>query len=395
MFTQHKILGVILARDNLRGGTEEHHALNGHALIGYSIYAALNCKYIEELIVSTEDGEIAEISKEYGAQVPFMRPGELAKDDVWSRDALKHAVLEAEKYFDKVYDFVVEVPAVAPLRDAEDITGALEKLIVTGADSVISVCKVQDKHPVRMKRIVDDRLGDFTTEFPEGESSRRQDLEPCYVRNGAIYAMKRSTIIDNFSRVGKVSRPFIMPEEKSVNIDTNVDLCLAEALIKKGLCNNWPVRILPKTVIEKFPNPRKPKMLFSSAYEFLPVIKRHLIENYDVTFAFNAPRPKVVQMLEGKEIWVTATCPPYFIDKELIEISPKLKIIATPSTGTNHFDFKYAISEKITVLSLKDAPVIEDIHASAEFSSHCFWRWSIKSHIVTNGKDGCLAGKRA
>jgi phosphoglycerate dehydrogenase-like enzyme len=73
-------------------------------------------------------------------------------------------------------------------------------------------------------------------------------------------------------------------------------------------------------------------------------------------------------MLEDKEIWVTGTCPPYFIDKWLIDISPQLKILATPSTGTNHFDFKYAISKKITVLSLKDAPVIEDIHASAEFS---------------------------
>ena len=146
----------------------------------------------------------------------------MAEDHVFSRDALNHAVIETENIFNKKYDYVVELPAVAPLRDSEDIDLALEKLIRTNADSVISVVMVQDKHPVRMKRIKNKKLKDFTTEFPEGESSRRQDLEACYLRNGAIYSMKRTTIIDNYSRVGNDSRP-LSCYEKSVNIDEIID----------------------------------------------------------------------------------------------------------------------------------------------------------------------------
>ena len=89
-----------------------------------------------------------------------------------------------------------------------------------------------DKHPVRMKRIVDDQIKDFCKEFPEGDAGRRQDLEPCYLRNGGIYSMKRDTLIDEVTRHGKDSRPYVMDEMHSVNIDSMIDLKLAEALIK-------------------------------------------------------------------------------------------------------------------------------------------------------------------
>ena len=224
-----KTLGVILARGGSKGVERKNiRNLNGHPLIAYSIHAGLKSKYITDLVVSTDDKEIAKISNDYGAKTPFFRPSELAEDHVFSRDALNHAVIESENIFKKEYDYVVELPAVAPLRDSDDIDLALEKLFRTNADSVISVVMVQDKHPVRMKRINNEKLEDFTTEFPEGESSRRQDLEPCFLRNGAIYSMKRSTIIDKYSRVGDDSRPFIMPSEKSVNIDEIIDFYLAE-----------------------------------------------------------------------------------------------------------------------------------------------------------------------
>ena len=108
---------------------------------------------------------------------------------------------------------------------------AHEKLVETGADSVISVCRMQDKHPVRMKRIIDDTIQDFCKLHPEGEGSRRQDLEPCYIRNGAIYAMTRDCIVKEFSRNGSVSRPYIMDELVSVNIDSMIDLVTAKAIM--------------------------------------------------------------------------------------------------------------------------------------------------------------------
>ena len=94
-----------------------------------------------------------------------------------------------------------------------------------------SVTQMADKHPVRMKRIVDDQLEDFCKEYPEGEGSRRQDLEPCYIRNGAIYSMTRDCIVEKFSRHGDVCRPYVMDELSSVNIDTIIDFKLAEVLL--------------------------------------------------------------------------------------------------------------------------------------------------------------------
>lgn len=228
-----EILAVILARGGSKGIPNKNiKDLCGKPLIAYTIEAALASGIFSHVVVSTDSPKIAEVSKSFGAQVPFMRPDELSQDHVWSRDALRHAVLECEKVYSKTYDYVVELPCVAPLRNEKHIKEAVNKLVETKSDSVISVCQMQDKHPVRMKRIVEDTLQDFCKEFPEGEGSRRQDLEPCFIRNGAIYSMTRICIVDKFSRNGEVSRPYIMDELHSVNIDSMIDFYLAEALIR-------------------------------------------------------------------------------------------------------------------------------------------------------------------
>ena len=238
------ILGVILARGGSKGIPNKNiQPLNGHPLISYTIAAALKSKRLSKLVVSTDSNEISECAMKYGAEVPFMRPLDLAGDNVPSNEALKHAVLKSEKIFGTTFNYVIETPCVAPLRDHADINKALNMLMDTDADSVISVTQMQDKHPVRMKRIVDDKLEDFCAEYPEGESGdfRRQNLEPCFIRNGAIYSMKRDTIVLESSRWGSIIRPYVMPEERSVNIDTPIDLRLAELLISEGKCNNLPV----------------------------------------------------------------------------------------------------------------------------------------------------------
>ena len=240
------VLGVILARGGSKGIPNKNiYPLNGHPLISYTIAAALKSGILERLVVSTDSKEIATVAKKHGAEVPFMRPEELSGDEVPSNEALQHAVKESEKFYGTTFDYVVETPCVAPLRDHDDIKNAVSKLMDTDADSVISVTQMQDKHPVRMKRIVGDMLEDFCSEYSEGESGsfRRQDLEPCFIRNGAIYSMKRDTIVLHCSRWGNVIRPYIMPEERSVNIDTTMDLKLAEQLISEGRCNNNPVAV--------------------------------------------------------------------------------------------------------------------------------------------------------
>lgn len=229
-----KVLGVTLARGGSKGVPKKNiKQLDGKPLIAYTIKSALESEVFTNFIVSTDSKEIAMIAKEYGAEVPFMRPDELAQDHIWSRDALKHAVLECEKRYNIIYDYVFELPCVSPLRQSKHIREVFNKLISSDCDSVTSLVLEHDKHPVRMKKIVNDTIQDFTTEFPEGEGSRRQDLEPCYVRNGAIFAMTRDCIVKDFSRHGKVCRPYIMPPEASVNIDTMTDFKFAEFLMRE------------------------------------------------------------------------------------------------------------------------------------------------------------------
>ena len=227
-----KVLGVILARGGSKGIPKKNiKPIAGKPLIAWTIESALESGVFTHFVVSTDSEEIAQVARDYGASVPFMRPDELAQDHIWSRDALKHAVLASEDYYDVRYDYVIETPCVAPLRSSRYITEALALMVTANSDSVTSVTQMQDKHPVRMKRIVGGMLRDFTTEFPEGEGSRRQDLEPCYIRNGAIYAMKRDCIVEKFSRHGNSCAAYVMPENDSVNIDTMLDFKLAEILL--------------------------------------------------------------------------------------------------------------------------------------------------------------------
>jgi len=230
-----KVLGVTLARGGSKGVPKKNiKLLNNKPLIAYTIEAALDSDIFTNYIVSTDSEEIAEIASQYGAEVPFMRPGELAQDHIWSRDALKHAVLECEEVYDIKYDYVIELPCVAPLRNSIHIREAFDKLVETGCDSVTSFSQVHDKHPIRMKRIFNDDISDCCKEFPEGEGTRRQDLAICYIRNGAIFAMTRNCIVENFSRHGKNCKPYIMNELESVNIDTMIDFKLAELLLKEN-----------------------------------------------------------------------------------------------------------------------------------------------------------------
>ena len=99
----------------------------GHPLISYTVAAGLSSRHVTDLIVSTDSEEIAEVARAYGALVPFMRPAALAEDHIFSRDAVHHAVIETERVLGRVYDYVVEIPGTAPLRDGEDIDRALER----------------------------------------------------------------------------------------------------------------------------------------------------------------------------------------------------------------------------------------------------------------------------
>ena len=355
----HKtVLGVILARGGSKGIPKKNiYPLCGHPLIAYSITAALNSGHIDELVVSTDSEEIARVARRYGSKVPFIRPTDLAGDKVPSVDALRHAALEAEEFFGHQFDYIVELPCVAPLRDYTHINAALQKLHSTGCDSVISVVDTGEKHPIRLKKIIDDQIFDFCDEYPEpAVGSRRQDLKPeSYVRNGAIYSMTRKTLVDNHSRHGLDSRPYIMSSEKSINIDEPLDMKLAEFFIENGYCDNIPVR--------------HNEILVTTPLHFIGGAKKE-IEALDATIRFldKASKQDVIDCISTATGWICQPCPEYKIDEDILKHAKDLEFIASTSTGTSHIDKEYCEKHNIEVLCLRDSDKVSGITASSEFT---------------------------
>jgi CMP-N-acetylneuraminic acid synthetase len=231
-----RILGLTLARGGSKSVPRKNiKSIAGVPLIGYTISEALKSSLITRYIVSTDDEEIQKIAIECGADAPFLRPQHFSTDKASSVAAMQHAVDWVERQEGHKYDYIVELMCTNPMKSVEDIDASIEKLISTQADSVIAVHQLEDHHPARIKKIVKDKIVDFCiNEIPE---SRRQDLKPdAYIRSGSIYALKRDYLMIDGKRYGSDnSRPYILPKERAVNIDTEIDFMTAELMIKKRL----------------------------------------------------------------------------------------------------------------------------------------------------------------
>lgn len=247
-----KILAVILARGGSKSIKKKNLAcLNNHPLIAYTIVEALKSKYIDRVLVSSDDDEIRAVSVQYGAEAPFSRPEELSGDAAKPVECDLHATLWAENDKKIHYDFVVELLCTNPFKTFLDIDKALEMQMNTKADSVIAVCRLEDHHPIRIKKIVNGRIQDFC--FKEVPESRRQDLKPdAYIRNGSIYSMRRDMLAKHIRYGTQDSLAYIMPRERTVNIDEPMDLTIAQILMEKN----------PRTYL-------KPIMTLDEAYRIL------------------------------------------------------------------------------------------------------------------------------
>jgi CMP-N-acetylneuraminic acid synthetase len=233
-----KILAVITARGGSKGVVRKNiRSVCGRPLIAFTIETALAARhFLYRTVVSTDDLEIAAIAREHGADVPFMRPAELAGDKVPTLPVLQHAVSYVEDQDGITLDWVLLLQPTTPLRLFEDIEKSIKLALQNNCDSVISVVQVVAEHPILMKRIEDNRLLPYFIE--EREGTRRQDCEPpAYLRNGAIYLTRRDVLMGKDSIWGKVIRPYVMPPERSVNIDSELDLKLIELLMKERMAD--------------------------------------------------------------------------------------------------------------------------------------------------------------
>ena len=223
MINGKKVMGLTLARGGSKRVPRKNVIdVNGKPLIQYTIDEVKKSKYIDHYIVSTDDEDIKLVCREL-EQTYFDRSP--AEDTQKSSDGL----LEVLNSMDKP-DYIVEIMCTNPLKSVEDIDGVIKKLDIMGVDSVCSVVRVWDYHPSRVKFIEGNKMKDV---YPEVLESRRQDLTPpAYIRNGSIYAMTWEQINVKGSRYDKDTVPYIMPEERTINIDEPIDLELARIMLK-------------------------------------------------------------------------------------------------------------------------------------------------------------------
>ena len=227
MIKDKRILAVIPARSGSKRLPNKNILdLNGKPLIAWSIKAGLNSKYVDEVIVSTDDKKIAQIAKKHGAKVPFIRPKELATDTATSFDVVKHALNCCGDGF----DIVVLLQPTSPLRTNKDIDDALELLINKKAHAVISVCETE--HSPLFCNTLDDGLSMNGFLNDKLKNKRTQDLPKYYRINGAIYAVYIEDLLkDKTFFLSDKIYAYIMPQQRSVDIDIKLDLLVAEAIL--------------------------------------------------------------------------------------------------------------------------------------------------------------------
>lgn len=223
------ILAIIPARGGSKGTPKKNiKLLLGRPLIDYTIKAAKESKYINKIMVSTDDKEIKEIALKSGAEVPFIRPDHLATDTSKVIDACLD-VLDKFRELNYVPDLIVLLQPTSPLRKTLHIDEAISIMFRNNADAVISVSEC--KHPSITLRIDEEnKLKSFYNQ--EYCFENRQFIEKAYCMNGSIYICKTSLLIEQQTFFNENTLPYIMSCKDSIDIDTNFDFELAAMLLK-------------------------------------------------------------------------------------------------------------------------------------------------------------------
>ena len=230
MINDKSLLCLMLARGGSKGVPGKNlRQLNGRPLIDYTIDAVHGARLFDRFILSTDSEEIAGRARQLGVDVPFMRPAELSGDDASALDAIVHA-LEWVEANDQKYDYVQYIFPTAPLREAADIRAGVSLLLESEADMVISVC--EDDHP----RVWSNKLpadGSLKNFIPrEFRDRNRQTLPKTYRINGSIYVARWEVFYHRKDWFEQDTRAYVMPREKSVDIDTLLDFQMAEVLLR-------------------------------------------------------------------------------------------------------------------------------------------------------------------
>jgi CMP-N-acetylneuraminic acid synthetase len=224
------VLAIVPARGGSKGLPRKNVLpLGGKPLIAHTLEVARKTPLVDRVVVSTEDQEIAEIARRCGAEVPFMRPRELAQDETLHVPVLIHTVewlRERERYQP---DYVLLLQPTSPFRTVGDIEASVQMAVETHADAVVSVGPVH-QHPHWMKRVSEDgRLVDF---WPGEMRFRRQELQELYALNGAIYVVDTRVLLEQQTFYTARTHAYVMPIERSLDIECAWDFHIAELLLE-------------------------------------------------------------------------------------------------------------------------------------------------------------------
>ncbi len=226
---------MILCTICMRGGSKgvkgkNLRSLHGRPLMEYTIEQAKESNIFEDIVISTDSLDITSIAEGMGLEVWFQRPKELSNDEAAKIPVIIHALHQAEDHFNKEYSLVVDLDATSPLRKVEDILGAIDHFKSQNSKNLVTVSPSR-KNPYFNMLEVNDKQVRLVKELDK-PLVRRQDAPEVYDMNASIYIWQRSQLIANKPLINKDTSWYVMPEQRSIDIDTESDFNYVEYLMK-------------------------------------------------------------------------------------------------------------------------------------------------------------------
>jgi len=226
-----KVLCTICARGGSKGVKNKNiKSLHGKPLISYTIQQAKACGLFEHIVISTDSDEISKISEEYGADAFFKRGAELSSDTAGKLDVIRDAFIKSEEHYGEQYDYLVDLDATAPLRDIEDINNSFKQFLDNNNDNLITAMPSRRSPYFNLVEVNKDGNVHLSKSL-RNTVVRRQDSPKCYDMNASIYIWKREAILNEKVLFLEKTGLYVMPEERSIDIDHELDYKFVEFLM--------------------------------------------------------------------------------------------------------------------------------------------------------------------
>lgn len=228
------VLCTICARGGSKGVKNKNiKELHGKPLIAYTIEQAKASGLFEHIVISTDSDDIANVAKQYGAEVFFKRSSEMASDTAGKLDVIRDAFKRSEEYYNKTFDYLIDLDATAPLRLTEDIIDSFNQFKENNNDNLITA--MPSRRSPYFNLVEQDENGNvYLSKKLDNKIIRRQDAPKSYDMNASIYIWKRDIILNEISIFLEKTGLYVMPEERSIDIDTEFDFKFVDFLMKEN-----------------------------------------------------------------------------------------------------------------------------------------------------------------